>query len=297
MFCFLALGFGLCPPARAKVVSSTASRCALALLQLSRRLSANDFPFTRTLSGYSNALGIDLPFILDHLHGNQVWIDSGAGGAIAIADFHLRAEKRGIPSNQTPGTIAIGIKKPSLLNLVEDGNRSEGDNYYAERDAKLEQMEKQGRHRYIESAVDKIKPEDLPKAALITDLFGPLSYSDSPEEVLKWYMEVLAPNGRIFVGMDRRYAQVRIYKKAEQMNWWDRFLLRRAGIRPVFKMNFIEWLQKRVKGIKVEIRQKNGAETSIEIVRTGEPLEIPELHLLKLRDFSPPDRIFVEPEG
>ena len=235
--------------------------------------------------------------ILDGLNGDKVWIDAGAGGAIAIGDFHLRAAERGVPLDQTPRTIAIGIKKPPPELLVGDIRRPFSEDYFGQRLEKLDQMEKAGRHRYIEGAVEAIPPESLPRAAVITDLHGPLSYSRNPSKVLRWYLRVLETNGRLFIGVNRRLTKVRVYKKPAEMSWWDRFLLNRFGVVPTKTMSFVDWLEKRSTGLKIRPHGENDDLSSIEITRTGEPLDIPELELLKITDGRPPSRVFLDPNG
>ena len=112
--------------------------------------------------------------------------------------------------------------------------------------------------------LEDIPIAEIPKADLITDLLGPFSYTDDPEQVLRIYLDILRPNGKAHL-----YLNI----------WHNSFLL------PWFKA---------CKGFDALLTDdpKIVDQIAITLIRNHDPVEIPQLRELAIIDHSPPIRDF-----
>lgn len=105
------------------------------------------------------------------------WLDSGAGRALAQKEYLNQATA---PAQ----TTAVSYKKPwfvwSKKNL----------NYMSD--------------RFIEDISD----QELGQFDLITDFFGPYSYTDNPVAIINKYLRLLNTNGRIYLSFISEYSAV-----------------------------------------------------------------------------------------
>ncbi len=135
-------------------------------------LERNSFTTARTLQEYYNTLKIEP--VLTHLDSSKRWLDAGAGRAHAQLQFlDFKKKKSELP----PEMIALSYKKPWFV------------------------TSRKGPFKYLESRlIEDYHPAELGTFDLITDLFGPYSYSKNPVVVLNQYLDLLNLNGslRIF---------------------------------------------------------------------------------------------------
>jgi hypothetical protein len=123
---------------------------------------------------------------LRRLNKNDVWIDMGAGSAVALRE----APATGVKARR----VAIGIQMP--------GEGAEGQ-------SGLPQALKDPTQRLSYLAGDYIENRNLSElqheigqpAQVISDVLGPMSYTDRPDKVLDRYLELLAPKGKVFVSL------------------------------------------------------------------------------------------------
>jgi hypothetical protein len=103
------------------------------------------------------------------------------------------------------------------------------------------------------------------KFKIITDYFGIMSYSERPDLVLQRYLQMLDPDGSIYILQG------------------NRFYLNNQP-------DFMGWLEN-INGIDVTVLQTPEG-YSYMIRKTGDPIEIPRLRLDKTRPGSPPRRFY-----
>jgi hypothetical protein len=141
-------------------------------------LEMNDFKVSRDLQKYST---VNLPFektknVFDEvmaLPEGSRWIDMGAGEARALVD--------GLVANtKIAEGIAIAYERPFVIANPE---KVPGRFRYLEGDF-VENMAKEGR---LDQFVGKVD--------LITDVYGPLSYSEKIPPLLQIYFDLLKPGG------------------------------------------------------------------------------------------------------
>ncbi len=139
----------------------------------------NDFTVSRRLMTYS----MQMPFVhtptlqkmVEQLPPQSTWIDMGAGSGRALAD--------GLTQNDNIAKgIAISYRRP--LDTVDES--ALGDRFkYLDGDY-VENMSLDGRLDHYVGKVD-----------LITDMFGPLSYTEDFARVLQVYIDLLKTDGEM----------------------------------------------------------------------------------------------------
>lgn len=163
------------------------------------RLSENKFFHERNLQRYENLLASQqiptLTEFLQQLPDGAVFLDSGAGDALAIRDLIEKSSKLNLPFIQY---LATSIVKPDFSN--EYKKRNPGKQSPLDHD-----LEK---YNNFFSYIDGGKIQDLvsdPKSNLyfyresvdfITDLFGPLSYANDIQEIINTYADLLKVGGQ-----------------------------------------------------------------------------------------------------
>jgi len=184
-FCLLALGVAsLLPP------QSFASTCEVLYSGVNRSVEKDGmfgrkmFNTSRRLSDYSQNLfpGNDKGFfaMLSSLPENGIWIDMGAGEGKALIEGLMKSEK-------TIQAIGISYRMPQKTLALKSAL-----------DPKL-----QSQFRYIDGAfVEDLwmqgrLNEFIGKADLITDVFGPFSYSKDLPHLLKTYLALLRQGGTL----------------------------------------------------------------------------------------------------
>jgi hypothetical protein len=208
-------------------------------------VNKNSFVTYRTLGEYSLYLpGFNKA--LAELPKDGVWMDLGAGKAVA-----MRTAWSQDPS-LTRKYFAFGVEIPSdARTAVEDAMVA-------------------GNFRYIEGKFESVDMTQLPKANLITDVFGAVSYSPDLGRVMTNALSQLVPGGKMFT----YYSMMGIKIK--------------TGL---FKSEDLLDYLRNIKGIEVVDIGDEGA-GAVMIQRTEGPLEIPKLKLEKVRAGKPPQFVY-----
>lgn len=238
--------------------------CGQALDALHRtreNISDNDkFMIGRGLEKYAEVLGHDFIKSLQSLRQGSVWIDSGAGEARAQRDYLQPASSDYISKmfSLAPWArcVALGYAKPecSQLQAFEGQNRSA--------------------FIYIESkmAEDVETWKDLARADVITDVFGPLTYSERPDLVLQNYLDHLQVGGRLHVSLPLT----------------DMLIFEGLSPEP-FRHSFTHFLSL-IPGIELKLPSPHASVWMIE--KKSEKIEVPRLESVLYYPNKPPKRSF-----
>ncbi len=214
-----------------------------ALTDIEDRLKNNRFVTERSLRYYRiDFEGFGLA--LQNLPPNGVWMDWGAGQAIAIRDVAK-------DSPITQRFYAFGVRIPEEAH-----------------DAVIEATKKEN-FQYLTGKIEHMELSALPKANIITDYYGPFSYSTHLDQVLEKALAQLEVGGEMF--MVYSPGRIRI----------------QSGI--FGRTDLASYLAK-IKGI--EVADFDGEIGSIHLRRTAEPLEVPKLKLRKIREGAPPHLVY-----
>ncbi|NDG84204.1 MAG: hypothetical protein EBX52_04095, partial [Proteobacteria bacterium] len=144
--------------------------------KLNRRLAEEDFGSGRGLDEYLDKFeGTGLKNQLFALKPDEVWIDMGAGeGARALLDFVSSKKYRGTAL----GVTLKAPEDPAGMDSITKGTR--------------------GRFRLISgNPIEEIPLESLPRARVITDLFGAFSYTLHVDLVMERYLSLLETGGSL----------------------------------------------------------------------------------------------------
>ncbi len=133
--------------------------------------------------------------------------------------------------------------------------------------------------------IENIPDSELGKSDLITDIHGPLAYSNRPDQVLAKYVAALKDEGKMFVSMGSNQ------DISGSLFGETNAIIGRDGV----SRNFIEWLQA-IPGLRVKVHQISGKTVTspvrakaLEIEKVpGQAVQIPELEDVP---------VFLEPGG
>ncbi len=167
------------------------------------------------------------------MNPDQVWVDMGCGeDASALREF-------GQDSRFSGNGFGITVKPLSCK---------------AERAIK----KSKGRIRSLFGQfIEELPVESIPIARVITDLYGPFSYSAHPDQVLQRYF-------------------IPFINEIENASLGGP------------KLDFESWF-KEIKGVHVNL---NFNERTAKITKSSERTHVPELELIRIFDFPPPIRFF-----
>lgn len=143
------------------------------------RLAKNEFTVSRGLDNYNSHFPVThtegVRAAILGLERGSVWVDMGAGEGRALDD--------GLRLNGGLEGVGIAYKKPERAHDGADlGSRYR----YLEGDF-VENMARDGKLEDLNQRVD-----------LMTDVYGPLSYSEHLPELLQTYLDLLQPGGRLY---------------------------------------------------------------------------------------------------
>jgi hypothetical protein len=244
-------------------------------------LKTNSFKTTRRFQDYQEELGSQFVEAVRNLGPGAHWIDAGAGEAGALGEY-------------------TGLLKVSELSSISDLENSDGKlvairDHYTGALYKLPPFDQRAKvtavayniphdarasvHAMIAQAPDRFRYlsghyiEDMPaselgQADLITDQFGPLTYSKRVDEVLDKYLEVLKKNGQIFT-----------------FNYSRTTIKTSKGL-----VTLEDWL-KSFDGTDVEVNIAHSGAIQIKKL-TDRPFRFPRLRLVKIDMKIPPFRTF-----
>lgn len=225
-------------------------------------VSKGEATFTRgrDLGTYVEKLGPGFHAAIDAIgtRPDPRWLDSGGGEGIAVHQYLDLAKARNWPP-----------VKVTLL-AYETPARSEG---------LLEVLS----GRFLE----KIPDAEIAKSDIITDLFGPLSYSGQPHLVLQKYHDRLKDGGKAFIHLgagDQAFGTKNTVVMAD------------GRVVP-----FVDWL-KTVPGLDFEnevrriVTPMREFDTGTAIItrRAGQDVRFPPLELIQYKDGMPPRMMFRE---
>lgn|GEM_PF-5747605 len=217
--------------------------------KLNRRLAEEDFGSGRGLKEYYqkfDSTGLKLELL--ELKDGEVWIDMGAGeGAKALLDFASRKQYRGTG-------IGVTLKDPpnrAALDAITAGTA--------------------GRFRLVSGTpVEKLDLSSLPRARVITDLFGPFSYTLEVDRVLERYLSLLETGGALHLFYMPYANEIRP----------------RAGDGP--RQSMLTWFRE-IKGVEIS---ESADPYVIKIRKVSEHTVVPKIVLEHVFDFAPPVRMF-----
>ncbi len=143
-------------------------------------LPSNSFEVNRGLNQYVRMFEFTdspgLKLTLSNLNPGSIWFDMGAGTAKAL--------REGLKKNpQISHGVALSLVKPNMFVLPWN----KPSNFQYLHGFTLEEFSKTGR-----------LDEFLGKVDVISDYYGPLSYSSSVADILKIYFSLLKPGGLVF---------------------------------------------------------------------------------------------------
>lgn len=175
-------------PAKASALPKRCESVFRSKIQIrNSNLLMNNFTVDRGLSQYENhfpfktARGVKVT--LASLPKKSVWFDMGAGKGHALVD--------GLKLNSNLTAIGVSYVRPG---------KSADLNIYGERAGYLE-------GDYVENMMDlgRLKPY-LGRVNVITDVYGPFSYTNDVPRLLQTYLDLLETDGVLFVNflVDRK---------------------------------------------------------------------------------------------
>lgn len=214
------------------------------------------FTTTRGISEYRKAFGESFSNSLKRLiEKGGHWIDSGGGEGFAIRNFLSSADGKNIHA--------------SLISLETSAGPQENLKIF--------------KGRFLEN----IPTNEFEKADLITDLFGPLAYSSSPDLVLQKYFDLIKEDGEIYLFLG---AQHEIFGQTN-------YIMTADGRR----LNLSDWI-KQIPGIEsdlVVVRRDDDGHTSekwtLKLTRKkGAQVQIPKVEMIHLKEGAPPKMTFAE---
>lgn len=243
-----------------------------------KHMNDNDFTTSRELNNYSYEFEFrdSAPFsdVLLTLPSKAVWFDMGMGQGLAL--------KQGLELNTDVRGVGVSYKHPTHKQMAS---------FETVRD-RVTLLE--GDYVEVMALKGRLEPW-MGRVALITDVYGPISYTHDLSRVLQVYMDLLRPGGVIMfnLGTSRNYNQDKYLPALESINT---FLYRGyAGHGALYN-----WLLS-IPGIEVadliprpvEYMGKVGAVLSVKIRKTSLKVQVPELLLLDYVEGKPPHRVFI----
>lgn len=165
---------------------------SLAIKKTKRIIEENGFKKNRELRDYIYFFGVRFRLKLASifLKGGH-WLDAGAGSGRGQREFFEKITKIKITKNLLRLT-AVSVTKP--YEAIEE---------FSPIELSHPNQVRYLHERYIEEIPDK-EIISFGRLDLITDLFGPLSYSDKPIEILNKYLRILKNDGEIYTNLGGR---------------------------------------------------------------------------------------------
>lgn len=211
---------------------------------------------------------------------DDLWVDSGAGASIAVAEHHMEHAEHHIPISETPQTMSITIAKPTIDDLIEkekkievipyDHTEKARREYYGTRFEALERSKEKGKHEFKIGYLEQIPLDSMKKAKLITDVMGPASYAQDFPGVIRKYLEMLDTDGSAFIHI--AVSKTSIYTERHE--------------------DVFGWLRRNIKGADVFM----ASPSVIQLKRNKDSIEVPDLELVMINDGQPPGRHYELPK-
>lgn len=196
--------------------------------------------------------GSEFMNFLHSLNSNHRWLDSGSGDRVAISQYH---EKQKAHPGESAQTVALSLENPVRWSA-----------------RRIQRFLKSKNHidfhgRYFE----EIPVDELGKFDLITEFFGPASYSSDLGLVLNRYLQLLKVGGRLYI--NNKFQTEIVIGDLVTTGLWD-FLQQAQGISVRVSLNVI------------------ATKYSFEIIKTSEDAKFPSLSPISYEPGQPPRRQF-----
>jgi SAM-dependent methyltransferase len=165
---------------------------------IKKTVEENVFTIDRGLKEYEDYFGPQFIRDLQKLKANDHWIDGGSGNAYAQKDFLGSRDGHKIRPNG-PKLTAITLKYP------ENQPKNLGHGQFIVLSG-----------RYFED----IPTSEIRSADLITDVVGILNYSDQLDVALTKYLDLLKPNGKIYVFIPNNITFIKRGQRSLPLTEW-----------------------------------------------------------------------------
>lgn len=142
-------------------------------LNVTKALSRNNFTIKRGFRDYAQAFHEEFQSRLASLTRRQAWLN--VGGGLAEAEFQF-LEAKDSAKLPLPKVISFAVKQPKKARIYPKN------------------------HRYVEGFIENATIQELGgKFDVITDNYSALSYSRNLTGVIQKYLDLLTPNGKIYI--------------------------------------------------------------------------------------------------
>lgn len=245
-------------------------------------LNQGSFNEGRGLSDYFSLFkGLD--YALAHLPEGSRWFDGGSGSAKFFYDY-IQKIKHGEKFQDY-----YGDRNFPNIEMYATGVSEPVDPTYIER--LKQELNSNNFHPLYGDYIENLNTSNLPKVDLITDLYGALSYTERPDLLLKKYLELLKPGGKIFTILKGTINGTT--PDAPLYFFFESLLLRNSEGR---KISTLEWFEsikgmKRVNKIDSQMVRKNNV-INLTFERTNDEIVVPELELINFNHGKPPHRFY-----
>lgn len=225
--------------------SSWAAMCSESLslkFEVDQMVDENDFTTNRSIGSYYATFGRDFMIAHRNLKPNQLWFDLGAGNGTAVQTY---VQSMGSSQNATNAiAFSYNFNKANSLPSFD------------------------GKVKYQAGNFELADPKKFPKADLITDLFGPISYAKDLHAVLQNALDMLKVRGQLYVHATDMMTQFK-YGNGEKF------------------INLREFLEL-VPNIKVSFDERS----TYKIVKLKADVRVPRFKYKSYFESSPPGRIY-----
>jgi len=204
--------------------------CTATLATLADRIYYNRFAYRRNLMEYQSTFGGEFWMSLMRLKPADQWLDAGSGAGIALSEYQVGKPLSDILNSTPPFPLesAFPVTRSRTLGVVVQLPPAA-----AEFSAKVSEAGAANRHRILEGRrIEDIPAGELGKAKLITDFFGPVTYSTALDRVLNKYLEIGHPDAEIFLKFAGGKITVQT-KEGERLELQDYLVKRMVGHRVV----------------------------------------------------------------
>ncbi len=257
-------------------VSLTANVCVIELTKIGNRINRNAFEIRRGMGEYRVNFGKEFEKLVSELTKDDLWIDSGAGASLAIAERYIELEDFRTLPDKIPHTLSITVKRPTIEELIEkekqlqtipfDFSEKTRREYYRRRFQKLDNYTESGHHEFKEGYLESIPNESIKKAKLITDSMGPFSYTKDMPGTIRKYLQMLQTGGSVLINTNQNKTSIFTDKPELLFNW----------------------ISKNVKGAEaIQLTP-----STIQLKRNSDAIEVTDLHLFQMNDGAPPSRAY-----
>jgi hypothetical protein len=276
------------------------------------------FTRSRDLLEYLRSFPPEVGEKIAKLDGKGLILDAGAGEAIA-AEQLLQSDLESLllkdARNMKEQRVSIYQAKDPTRTIQEIGKKPVQDRptvlaLSKEMDRTLDTAPYRGKLKLLTGHfLEDLPAHSLGKPDLILEHIGVFSYTENPSVVLKKYLDVLKPNGDIYLIVDRS-------AREEGQRTWSRPNLGRSTVEvaPGRRIDLFEWLHSlHTKGIEVRELQNphrvyyeeegvtryiDYSYHSFHIRKTSGAISIPELKLIDAdTSENPPRRLFRVVDG